>query len=195
MITICPGLKTPRSPKTRQPLYHISRWVWGFDVAHVVPFFSTHSSVCFIQNNYILVSSVTEYLASSAVENPGALLKTSNVWAAVPSSTLSCRELHSPLMSTKMLACARDFCKSLTDTLGFWLTWLRALAIFTDRHPRGRSATQTDCLTVDKWASRPREILCTFPIHPRQQVLISSPLKGLQTMFIWTPSWQTHGSN
>jgi hypothetical protein len=73
--------------------------------------------------------------------------------------------------STEMLACYRDFCKSLADTLGFFSTSLSILRCvlavsFAGWPLLGRVATvlnflnlETICLTVDWWTSRLLEIL------------------------------------
>jgi hypothetical protein len=92
------------------------------------------------------------------VEHPGALLQTSDVQKCVflDSSGFFCgvlpwapflfSVLHIVDSSTEMLACSRDFCKSLADTLGFFLTSLSILqcalaVVFAGWQLLGRVAT------------------------------------------------------
>lgn len=191
MIAICPGLKTPKKPwnmTTAAPYFTVGmrfrRW-------HVVPIISTHSSVCSFQNNYILVSSVTEYLPSSAVKN----FKRAAVFFLGSGALVQCPPVNSilPLMSTKMWACARDFCKSLTDTLEFWLVELSALDIFTERRPRGRPATALTLFADSLSDSRIKNIralrdLCAAVSSFTQ----GSELNPKSSKVQFTPGWEMH---
>ena len=168
-------------------------------------FFSPHTVLCVpsFQTNQLQFHLSTEYFASSAVEHPGALLRTSNVkkcffWTAMASSVVSSHEHHSCLVfdivffivdsTTEMLASSRDVFMLLADTLGFFLTSLSILrcalaVIIAGRSLLGRVATvltflhlQTICLTVD---GLQRNFCNPFQLHARQPFLILGRLRSL----------------
>ena len=126
---------------------------------------------------------------------------------AVASSVVSSHEFYShlkfyiPWICQKMLAGARDFCKSIADTLGFFFASLSILhcavaVIFTGEPLLGRITTVLNFLFIDNlcgldwWTSRLMRYFCNpFQLYASQQFLIVGLLRTLLCQ-----AWFTSGN-